>query len=269
MRISIEHITRYIYQQEASYSVQSLRLTPAPYDGLAVLDWQVGVEPAGQATQTTDGFGNTIHLMTVTVPHREIVISARGLVEVADRSGVVHSLSDNVSTRIYLRRTPLTALSPGIVAIVDNTADLEPIPRLHAMMGLIRDKVDYLPGTTHAQTTAAEALEKGAGVCQDHAHILIAAARAAGLPARYVTGYLLIDDEESADAHHAWAEVWVEALGWVGFDVANRTCPTDRYVRMAAALDADHAAPIRGSRRGGEVEKLDVVVHVQLETAKQ
>ena len=132
------------------------------------------------------------------------------------------------------------------------------------MLGAVRDRVEYVPGATDAHTGAAEALADGKGVCQDHAHIFIAAARTLAIPARYVTGYLVLDGEQgTADAHHAWAEAWVEGLGWVGFDVANRVCPTDRYVRLAAGLDAGYAAPIVGSRRGGETETLDVSVTVQ------
>ena len=98
---------------------------------------------------------------------------------------------------------------------------------------IVRDRVDYVAGTTDAHTSAAEALADGKGVCQDHAHIFISAARTLGIPARYVTGYLVLDERAAPEAHHAWAEAWVEALGWVGFDVANRICPTERYVRLA------------------------------------
>jgi transglutaminase-like putative cysteine protease len=106
-------------------------------------------------------------------------------------------------------------------------------------------------------------------VCQDHAHIFIAAARTLGIPARYVTGYLVLAGQATSEAHHAWAEAWVEALGWVAFDIANRICPTERYVRLAAGLDAGYAAPIVGSRRGGSTEELDVSVEVQQQSAQQ
>jgi transglutaminase-like putative cysteine protease len=91
------------------------------------------------------------------------------------------------------------------------------------------------------------------------------------VPARYVTGYLYLGEDEGAQAHHAWAEAWVDGLGWVGFDVANRVCPTDSYVRLASGLDAGYAAPIKGSRRGGSGESLDVAVavHQQQDSAQQ
>ena len=127
----------------------------------------------------------------------------------------------------------------------------------------------YVVGATHVHTSAAEALKDGEGVCQDHAHIFISAARVMGLPARYVNGYFLTDSDEPAEAHHAWAEVWMGGLGWLGFDPANRLCPTDRYVRLACGLDSASAAPIRGTRRGGVEEALDVTVEVQQQSAQQ
>ena len=270
MTITVEHMTRYRYAREATYSVLSLRMTPAPYDGQSILDWHVTVVPGGQSMAGEDSFGNPIQLLTVTVPHSEVVITARGTVEVEDRGGVVRGLPEPVPNAVYLRRTPLTMPNDSIRDIVAATAGMERIKQLHAMMAAIRDRVEYRTGATGAHTTAAEALADGVGVCQDHAHIFISAARSAAIPARYVTGYLLMDDDVPvADANHAWAEAHVEGLGWVGFDVANRICPTDRYVRMAAALDARYAAPIRGSRFGGDAEHLDVEVRVQQQNAQQ
>ncbi|MGL6211115.1 MAG: transglutaminase-like domain-containing protein, partial [Paracoccaceae bacterium] len=106
-----------------------------------------------------------------------------------------------------------------------------------------------------------EALAQGAGVCQDHAHVLIAAARHLGLPARYVSGYLLVTGDTS-EAAHAWAEVHVKGLGWVGFDPTNRCCPDARYIRLGSGLDAQDAAPIRGVSQGLGEESLMVTVAV-------
>ena len=129
----------------------------------------------------------------------------------------------------------------------------------------MRDRVEYVAGATDARTGAAEALAAGKGVCQDHAHIFIAAARKLSVPARYVTGYLHVAGEAASAANHAWAEAWLEGLGWVGFDPANHICPTERYVRLACGFDAASAAPVTGTHRGGGVESLtvDVVVRQQ------
>jgi transglutaminase-like putative cysteine protease len=99
--------------------------------------------------------------------------------------------------------------------------------------------------------------------------VFISAARVLGVPARYVNGYFLSGTLAPSEAHHAWAEAWVDALGWVGFDPANGMCPTERYVRLACGLDAGTAAPIRGAQRGGESEALDVRVEVEQQDAQQ
>ncbi len=156
-------------------------------------------------------------------------------------------------------------------ALAQSVAGAGTIERLHGLAAMVHDRVEYVQGLTDAHTGAAEALDDGKGVCQDHAHIFISAARVLGIPARYVTGYLVLDirNRESAPAQHAWAEAHVDPLGWVGFDVANRLCPTDSYVRLACGLDAGCTAPIVGSRRGGAGESLKVSVAVQQEAAQQ
>jgi transglutaminase-like putative cysteine protease len=269
MLISVRHVTRYHYAEPVGYTIQSLRLTPASFEGQRVVDWAVNVPGAGQPLQFRDGFGNLVHLITVTGKHDAVTIEAGGAVETRDCNGVVGGLNNSSPPRVYLKETPQTQIEPAIRELAAAVVDPDPLDRLHALAAAVRDRVDYVAGVTGAHTTAAEALADGKGVCQDHAHIFIAAARSLAIPARYVTGYLVLDQEGPAEAHHAWAEAWVEGLGWVGFDVANRICPTDRYVRLAAGLDAGYAAPITGSRRGGEAETLDVTVVVQQRQSAQ
>lgn len=269
MLISIRHVTRYSYTDPASYTIQSLRLTPASFRGQRVRNWQVHVPGAGPALSFKDGFGNVVHLVTINAPHDGLSIEASGTVETEDCNGVVAELPKVTPPRVFLKETPQTRPDAAIRALATSVEGKEPLERLHALLGAVRDRVEYVTGVSDAHTGAAEALADGKGVCQDHAHIFISAARTLGIPARYVTGYLVLAERSVSEAHHAWAEAWVEGLGWVAFDIANRVCPTDRYVRLAAGLDAGYAAPIIGSRRGGAGEKLDVSVEVQQQSAQQ
>ena len=263
MLISVRHVTRYVYAEPVSYTVQSLRLTPAPFKGQRIADWQVRVTGCPKPLQFRDGFGNTVQLITVSTPHSDLTIEAAGTVETEDRDGVVAGLGKAIPPRVFLKETPQTRPDAAIRALAHSVAGTGSVERLHALAAAVRDRVEYVKGATDAHTGAAEALGDGKGVCQDHAHIFISAARMLGIPARYVTGYLVLEGPDTASATHAWAEAYVEALGWVGFDVANRICPTERYVRLACGLDAGYAAPIVGSRRGGAGESLDVCVAVQ------
>lgn len=269
MLISVRHVTRYRYAQPASYSVQSLRLTPVPFKGQRVLDWRVAVSGSPPALQFRDGFGNIVHLATVNERHEELQVEAAGTVETKDSNGVVAGLAKDAPSRVFLRETVQTRADAAIRELALSAEGKSTLDKMHALLGTIGDRVEHVPGITDAHTTAAEALADGKGVCQDHAHIFIAASRVLAIPARYVTGYLMLEGETNAQAHHAWAEVWVEGLGWVGFDAANGLCPTDNYVRLACGLDADYAAPIIGSRRGGGGETLDVTVVVQQQQSVQ
>jgi transglutaminase-like putative cysteine protease len=134
---------------------------------------------------------------------------------------------------------------------------------LHALLLQINDHMTFDTDPTSSGTSAAEAFALKRGVCQDYAHIFIACARNAGVPARYVSGHLLRSDGMVAqDAGHAWAEAHVEKLGWVGFDATNAVCTTDAHVRVAVGLDYLSAAPVRGTRYGGGKEILEVAVRV-------
>ena len=267
MRISVLHETRYSYEAQVAYSAQRLRLTPSPYDGQKVISWDVEAPGIDGEIGCADCFGNFTHLFTVVGGHSELTITVRGEVETADTSGVVSGLACAVPDYVFLRETDLTRPSAAIHGFAEDVAAAPDLDRLHGLMTAIRDRVEYVTGVTHTATSAADAFAAQKGVCQDHAHIFISSARVLGFPARYVTGYLIIDEEDASAAHHAWAEVRIDNLGWVGFDVANGVCPTENYVRLACGLDYQYASPIRGTRRGGGEE--DMAVHVVVQQAAQ
>lgn len=269
MRIAIRHATTYRYEETANYSVQSLRLTPQSFDSQMVERWEIRAPGIDKAATFTDGFGNQVHLITVTDKHDSITIEVEGVVETSDTAGVVRGLTEIAPVPLFLRSTPLTTADAAIEALAGKSKGKDDISRLHDLMALIRKKIEYRTGETHAATSAAEALQHGYGVCQDHAHVFIAAARHLGFPARYVSGYLWATEGEPQEAQHAWAEAHVPDLGWAGFDVSNGIAPDPHYVRIACGLDYDGAAPVRGSRRGGGGESLSVHVEVGEAAAQQ
>lgn len=267
MLISVRHATRYVYDTPAHYAIQALRLQPPAFAGQAIRQWTITAPGIENALRFTDGFGNTVALASTSAVHTEIEIVAEGVVETTDLAGVANGLREVAPARLYLRQTPATLPDDTIQTLAAGITGATSIERLHVLMDAIRDRIEYETGTTSHLTTAAEVLVQGRGVCQDHAHVFIAAARCMGLPARYVNGYFVSGAAQPEAAHHAWAEVQVEHLGWVGFDVANRVCPDDRYVRLATGLDAATASPIRGSRpiplgTNRIHERLDVSVDV-------
>lgn len=265
MLLTVDHVTRYIYDQPVRAVAQSHRLTPSVFDGQKVRDWSVSVTDGIAGGRFRDGAGDVVQGWTVSGPVSEIAVRVQGVVETFDLAGVLRGHKEIVPPDCYLRETQPTVADAALSALarVAEGAD-GPLSAAHALAAAVADAIAYRPGVTRAHTTAAEALALGEGVCQDHAHALIACARVAGLPARYVSGYLFADaDGNLHEAAHAWAELHVAGLGWVGFDPANRCCPDDRYIRLGSGFDAQDAAPIRGVARGAGAESLDVTVAVR------
>jgi transglutaminase-like putative cysteine protease len=269
MLIEVVHKTKYRYDAPARYSIQSLRLEPPAFDAQRIVSWSVTAPGIESGFRFVDCFGNAVVLASIATTHDSIEIEARGVVETLDCSGVARGLPDSAPLRVYLRTTPKTSPSAGLIDLARHAQRRTVLETLHELMQAVSEAVVYEIGTSHQHTTAADALASGHGVCQDHAQVFITAARVLGIPSRYVNGYFLSGTLAPAEAHHAWAEAWVEGLGWVGFDPANRCCPTERYVRLACGLDAASAAPIRGTQRGGADEALDVEVEVQQQGSQQ
>jgi transglutaminase-like putative cysteine protease len=264
MRLQVRHETVYRYDKPVSYTIQTLRLSPRPHDGLAVLSWRVQADGRRDLPAFVDGFGNIAHSYSVTRPHESISLLVEGEVETTDTAGILRGGVEPFPPGFFLRPTPLTIADEAIMALAEQaTTGKTALERLHRLMIEVRERVDYRLGVTDVGTTAAEALARGIGVCQDHAHIFIAAARHLGIPARYVGGYLWTGlESREYGASHAWVEAYVEHLGWVGFDAANCICPTAAYIRASIGLDYASAMPVRGVRRGDSAEDLAVRVAV-------
>lgn len=269
MRIGIRHATTYRYEETANYAVQSLRLTPSAFAAQTIESWTIKAPGIEKAATFTDGFGNQVHLITVHEKHDSITIEVDGVVETADSAGMIQGLKERAPLPLFLRETSLTEADDAVKALAKESSGDDQISRLHDLMARIRKQIEYRTGETHATTTASEALAHGYGVCQDHAHVFIAAARHLGFPARYISGYLWATEGEPLEAQHAWAEAHIADLGWVGFDISNGISPDTHYVRVACGLDYDSAAPVRGSRRGGGGESLSVHVEVGEAAAQQ
>lgn len=264
-RLKIEHETRYAYAPDAVAIAMRMMLWPADFDGQRTSEWVVEVDGEPIEPLFTDGQGRRVGQVMRRGGVAEITVVARGILDVEDRAGVLSGMQEQWPPRVYLRETEFTKADDSLRALgaeVFDGADGD-LAGAHALMAAVRERVTYKSGSTSSATRAAEALEAGEGVCQDLSHIMVAAAKAAGRPARYVVGYLFDEgDGDRPAATHAWAEIWIDGLGWVGFDAVNDTCPTDQYVRLCAGCDAFEAAPVRGHVVGDAAEALETSVAV-------
>ncbi len=261
MRLSIRHATTYAYDPPADRCALRLRLYPSSFDAQRVLNWTVSVNETAIPPLLAAASGDREAVWTCSSPASEVAIVAEGEIETSDVAGVVRGLKDSVRPSVYLRATPLTEADKRIEDLAGGVSGRSTLDKAHALMAAVRDAVDYKPASTTSHTTAAQALKLGTGVCQDHANIFVSAARAMRVPARYVVGYLLAQEEKLTETH-AWAEAYVPDIGWVGFDPANRMCPTDHYVRLGCGVDSADAAPIRGGVSGSPQERLSASVDI-------
>ena len=264
MRLSIRHTSHYSYSHPVAYALQQVRQIPKPRPSQEIIDWSLELINAEEEVEFEDQFNNQTLLIRADEAATEIRITCTGVVETHNQSGVLGPHRGPMPLWYFQRSTPLTQLGSGVRGLIKGIdRDIGSVEQLHGLMTLVSEHVKYETGHTDAQTTAEEALERGVGVCQDHAHVFVTGARALGFPARYVSGYLMMNDRVEQDAAHAWAEVHIPNLGWVGFDVSNGISPDERYVAVATALDYQGAAPIRGLVYGDHAEELAVQIEVQ------
>jgi transglutaminase-like putative cysteine protease len=266
MLLTIKHETVYRYSSPVDYTIQHLRLTPRSETQQQSLNWSI--EAPGRYHKCVDAYGNIGHILVLDKPHDEIHITVTGQVQIAKEKAHLPSDAGEVPLLAYLQATRLTAANDDILELARTVYRLKlgkskvgSIDAMFALVNQIQRSLCYLPGTSQVHTTAAEVLASQAGVCQDYAHVFIACCRALDLPARYVSGYIHPGNTDHA-ASHAWADVWLDELGWVSFDVTNANFAASGHCRLAVGRDYLDACPVRGIRHGGGLEAMEVVVRV-------
>ncbi len=265
MKLHIRHKTRYDFDAPVPFGLQQLRKTPKSFRNQTIESWSTEVIGGIKELSFEDYHRNTVELISFEANTQSISLISEGVVEVEDTHGVLGRHEGSTPLWLFNRSTPQTTPGKGVADVIGALPEGEPLKQMHALSEIIRSRVSYEVGSSQPGWSAEEALAAGCGVCQDHAHIFTTCARQIGLPARYVSGYLMMNETELQDATHAWAEVHLDGLGWVGFDVSNGISPDHRYVRVATGLDYAQAAPVIGNRIGTAGEQLTV----QLQVAQQ
>jgi transglutaminase-like putative cysteine protease len=227
-----------------------------------VLDWQV--QASAPLFSQRDGFGNTIHTCTFSGSTRESLVRAQGVVQTHDVPNI-WEYDDATHPLVYLRATPLTApharLHEFARSILPDKPQDDDVLRLAQR---ILELVAYKKNATKVDTTALEAFDLRAGVCQDQAHVMLAACRSAGLPARYVSGYFYAVNEPDL-ASHAWVDVCMDVAQqrWLSVDITHACRTDERHVRLAVGTDYSSCPPIKGIRHGKGDESMTVDVKIQ------
>lgn len=262
MQLHIRHETFYRYGEPVKRSVQNLRLTPRRDPMQRALSWSLSAP--GRCRSQVDAYGNIVHLLTLDQPHKEIRIVVNGVVETANVAEVSLPDEGRISPLAFLAETPLTRPDEAISGFarprLQGGGELR--PKLIDLAESVCEEVRYEKGATDVHESASRAFARGAGVCQDHSHIYIACCRSAGIPARYVSGYFYTG-KDGEIASHAWVDVWTgREQGWMSIDVTHRAPADARHCRLAVGRDYLDACPVRGVRRGGGAEEMQVAVSV-------
>ena len=277
MRVQVTHTTRLDYDGEVTEGVMDVRLGPLTDPHQRWERHDLRVSPSGSIRRYLDGFRNEAHLVTVPRVHSFVEIVS---------SGIVETLLDNPFALPSGRPRPLTSAElfdyqrpSKHVSVGEEVAALAaphrpPSPdvtleAVAALSALIHQSFTYEKDVTSIATTVPEVLESKRGVCQDFAHVLLALCRSLDIPARYVSGYLVLDQStppvegkpaRGAGASHAWVEAWTPTHGWRGFDPTNNVLASESHVKMAIGRDYADVPPSRGLYRGSAPEKLSVEV---------
>jgi transglutaminase-like putative cysteine protease len=262
MRLRIEHSTHYGYSHVVQHAIQTLRLTPQKSAQQTVQQWHV--QAPGTLFESIDGYGNLAHTYTIRRPIMRGTVRAYGVVETHADSGVTDG-PGALSPWLYLRPTPLAEGHQRLAEFAAHHLDKGVNEAtLMSLARAVNEQVSYRPGKTDVATTALEAFDWGHGVCQDQAHVFIAACRAHGVPARYVSGYFYAADAPEL-ASHAWADVCVDpqAGRWLSIDITHQCLMDERHVRLAVGPDYAACPPIKGVRMGGGSETMEVQVDIR------
>ncbi len=274
-RFEIEHTTRFSYSGPITETVMEVRLQPLDGRGQRCLDFNLEVSPRMPVGTYRDGYGNRVHYFNLLRAHDRVRVTSRSLVEMDLENNRVRSAEPDLVFDFLRFRPPVTDV-PGVrrLAVRHAPADLASGPAvetaLDALTVAISHDFAYDPAVTSVYTGVEEVLELRAGVCQDFAHLFIAAARAIGVPARYVSGYIHIpgDGGITEGASHAWAEAWVPGAGWVGFDATHPIRAGENHVRVAVGRDYRDAAPTRGVYVGTATGTMNVIVRTRSSEAE-
>jgi transglutaminase-like putative cysteine protease len=264
MHLQINHTTIFSYSNLISEAYTEMRLKPVDHGGQKCLAFALTTEPGGAVMQYIDRYGNDVRHFDTINPHQRLVVSATSDVLTppvfTDSEGGLSPLD----SYDYLAPTDYTTTSDSIRDFAaPHMVPNDPLASSYALMAAIHGNLKYEPGVTDVKTTASESLSLGRGVCQDFSHIMIAACRANGLHARYVSGYLYSPRNGEDAASHAWLDVFVPGPGWISLDPTHNILQAEHYVRVAVGRDYADVPPTRGTFKGNAKEELEVKVAVK------
>jgi transglutaminase-like putative cysteine protease len=275
-RLQVVHTTQVSYTAPVRASFNEARMTPLTIPAQVTLESRITAGPGVPVWTYCDYWGTFVSVFDITDPHESLTVRAQATVETGQ------GLADPAPARLpwaelraqtgsgrlleFLLPTPLTTVTPDVAAaVIDAVRDADPVEAATEIASRVRSQVSYMAGATGVRTNAQEAWDQGEGVCQDMAHLTVALLREAGLPARYVSGYLHADPsaepgQTAVGESHAWVEYW--AGSWLPCDPTSGAPVRERHVVVARGRDYLDIPPLKGIYHGAPTSALDVTVEV-------
>jgi transglutaminase-like putative cysteine protease len=281
---SIRHLTRFRYSKPVSESIMETRMHPRSDHSQHCLSFSLSVSPRCRVFSYRDQYGNNVQHFDIPGEHDQLVIVAESLVEQQIQQTPMHvpaflspdawaALDATVADGDYGEMLLPSTFAQPTPALLELARKLnvvrrdDPLMVVHEMNKSIYEYFEYVPRSTRVDSPIDEAIASRKGVCQDFAHTMIALLRHIGIPARYVSGYLYRGredhDRSTPEASHAWVEVLLPHLNWVGFDPTNDLIAYNRHIRTAVGRDYADVPPTHGVFRGNTESELYVAVQVE------
>lgn len=274
-QLRVVHHTGYRYPEGVAASHNEARMTPRSNREQLVLSTKLEISPTAWTYSFRDYWGTHVTAFEISAPHDRLTVVATSTVEVGDRPSAGLGISWEALAEPALTESMVEMLQVSDhVAPPDELRGLAegmryeaatPAEAVHALVTAIRDRVEYVPGSTEVHTRATEVWEAGAGVCQDLVHLGLGALRTAGIPARYVSGYVMpsrnptVGQVQTGESH-AWLQYW-DGM-WVGLDPTNDTAPGDFHVELGVGRDYFDVPPLKGVYSGPSESDMFVGVEV-------
>jgi transglutaminase-like putative cysteine protease len=280
MRYAIRHVTRFNYESPITESVMEARMQPRTDTLQRCLQFTLLTNPSSRVMTYRDHDNNLVHHFNIPGRHSRLTVTAEALIECMTMRPMPHRLGPAAWPRVdamaasgqwfdYLAPSTFVMETPKLEALkleIGLERGNDPLVALRRLMGEMYARFEYSPRSTRVDSPIDEAIEARKGVCQDFAHIFLSLVRPLGIPARYVSGYLFqaagSQDRSTDGATHAWVEVLLPDLGWVGLDPTNNLIADDRHIRVAIGRDYADVPPTRGVFKGVSTVRSELNVSV-------
>jgi transglutaminase-like putative cysteine protease len=273
MKWEIKHLTRYDYASAVKESFNEVRLTPVNSEHQRVESFLLKVLPATRLRHYTDFYSNVVHHFEIAELHSALAIESNSIVDTRPPPALpaeatpapLAALKEAVQERgcfDFLQASRFVDVEPQTWRLaVDATMGLtDAWQQSLAIMRFVHQRLVYQPHATHVHTHMREVLEQGRGVCQDFAHVMLGLCRCVKIPAVYVSGYLAT---ETANATHAWVEVFIPGIGWRGLDPTHNNQIDETYIKLSTGRDYHDVSPVTGYYKGTMERKMQVEVKIR------